>query len=164
MSNSSLVMKWFFVLFVIFLCNLLIAIAASGTSPNNKFKFITDSVQTLDSNIVDFITKDFKKDYLGAKQKHSGKEFLICGVIYSITPGMHDKKNVLFEEDYICISILIPYLKAKRFGRRILCYMKYDKDVKGSLVKGTRIKLKGKLDFDLRTNDVAFRDCEVVND
>lgn len=69
---------------------------------------------------------------------------------------------MFFEDDYICISILIPYLKRKRFYRRILCYMKYGKELKDRIGEDIHITLKGQLDFDCNVNDLTFRECEVV--
>ncbi|QSH41903.1 hypothetical protein P0136_05625 [Lentisphaerota bacterium ZTH] len=125
-------------------------------------EYKTGTLLILDSNIADHIVKKFKENYRNAQEKYTGKKFLISGTVYNLKPDPNNRRDVLFEEDYICISILIPYLKRKRFCRRILCYMKYGKDFKDGIVEGVHITLKGKLDFDCTVNDLAFRECEVV--
>ncbi|QSH42414.1 hypothetical protein P0136_02890 [Lentisphaerota bacterium ZTH] len=129
-----------------------------------NIEYKTGTLLILDSNIADHVVKKFKANYLWAKEKYTGKKFLISGIIDSLKPNPNNKRDVLFEEDYICIRILIPYLRRKLLCRRILCYMKYGKDFENKIAEGIHITLKGKLDFDCTVNDLVFSECEVVRD
>ncbi|QSH40687.1 hypothetical protein P0136_11975 [Lentisphaerota bacterium ZTH] len=129
-----------------------------------NIEYKTGTLLILDSNIADHIVKEFKADYSWAKEKYTGKKFMVSGLVHGLKPDPYNQRDVLFEEDYICISILISYLKRKRFYRRILCYMKYGKNFENKVVEGVNITLKGKLDYDCTVNDIAFRECELVDE
>ncbi|QSH40582.1 hypothetical protein P0136_12515 [Lentisphaerota bacterium ZTH] len=127
-----------------------------------NIEYKTGTLLIFDSNMAGFIIKEFTENYSWAKEKYTGRKFLISGIVYFLRPDPNNRKDIFFEEDEICVSILIPYLKRKRFYRRLLCYMKYYKGSRSRLIEGNHITLKGELVFDSAANDVAFRECELV--
>ncbi|MCP3966214.1 MAG: hypothetical protein GY750_09715 [Lentisphaerae bacterium] len=121
-------------------------------------------LQRITPCLADIIINKLKFGASIKDHKYIGKRFLISGKICKIVPISPNEKDIVFESDWLCLSIVIKCTSNIQISRVVLCYIKSSEDFKKKFTRGDVINLTGELHFDAQNQDIIFKNCHIVND